>query len=73
MRLLIQFDTLAMFHSAKKVANYIKNVLHVRTIKTNLVSIGQIFEQWMQVQFNQGYVVKISGYGEKAGWNEQCR
>ena len=33
---------------------YIKNVLHVRTITKNLVSVGQIVEQRMQVWFNQG-------------------
>ena len=33
---------------------YIKNVLHVPTITKNLVSVGQIVEQGMQVRFNQG-------------------
>ena len=33
---------------------YIKNILHVPTITTNLVSIGQIIEQGMQVRFDQG-------------------
>ena len=32
----------------------IKNVLHVPTITKNLVSVGQIVEQGMQVRFNQG-------------------
>ena len=31
---------------------YIKNVLHVPTITKNLVSVGQIVEQGMQVRFN---------------------
>ena len=30
---------------------YLKNVLHVSTITKNLVSVGQIVEQDMQVQF----------------------
>ena len=33
---------------------YIKNVFHVPTITKNLVSIGQIVEQGMQVRFDQG-------------------
>ena len=33
---------------------YIKNVLHVPTITKNLVSVGQIVEQGMQVRFDQG-------------------
>ena len=33
---------------------YINNVLHVPTITKNLVSIGQIVEQGMQVRFDQG-------------------
>ena len=32
---------------------YLKNVLHVPTITTNLVSVGQIVEQDMQVRFNR--------------------
>ena len=41
---------------------YIKNVLHVPTITKNLVLVGQIVEQGMQVRFNQGgcFVVKES-------------
>ena len=33
---------------------YIKNVLHVPTTTKNLVYVGQIVEQRMQVLFNQG-------------------
>ena len=33
---------------------YIKNVLHVPTIKKNLISVGQIVKQGMQVRFNDG-------------------
>ena len=33
---------------------YIKNVLHISIITKNLVSIGQIDEQGMQVRFNDG-------------------
>ena len=33
---------------------YIKNILHVPTIMKNLVSVGQIVEQGMQVHFNHG-------------------
>ena len=32
----------------------IKNILHVLTITKNLVLVGQIVEQGMQVRFNQG-------------------
>ena len=32
----------------------IKNVLHIPTITKNLVSVGQIVEQGMQVRFNNG-------------------
>jgi hypothetical protein len=32
---------------------YIKNVLHVPTITKNLVSVGQMVEQGMQVRFDQ--------------------
>ena len=40
----------------------IKNVLHVSTIMKNLVSIGQIVEQGMQVRFNQGgYFIEKEG------------
>ena len=31
---------------------YLKNVLHVPTITKNLISVGQIVEQGMQVRFN---------------------
>ncbi len=31
---------------------YLKNVLHVQTITKNLVSIGQMVEQGLQVTFN---------------------
>ena len=34
--------------------NCIKNVLHVLTINKNLVSVGQIMEQGMEVRFNNG-------------------
>ena len=33
---------------------YIKNVLHVPTIKKNLVSVNQIVQQGIQVRFDQG-------------------
>ena len=33
---------------------YIKNVLHVPTITKNLVLVGKIVEQGMQVRFNDG-------------------
>ena len=33
---------------------FIKNILHVLTITKNLVSVGQIVEQGMQVRFDQG-------------------
>ena len=33
---------------------YIENVLHVSTITKNLVSVGQIVEQGMQVRFDHG-------------------
>ena len=33
---------------------YIKNILDVPTIKKNMVSLGQIVEQGMQVRFNHG-------------------
>ena len=39
--------------SEKGNQTYIKNVLHVPTITKNLVSVGQMVEQGMQVQFNQ--------------------
>ena len=34
--------------------SYIKKCLHVPTITKNLVSVGQIVEQGMQVRFNDG-------------------
>ena len=37
----------------KSKQTYIKNVLHVPTITKNLVSVGQMVEQAMQVRFNQ--------------------
>ena len=42
---------------------YIKNVLHVSTIMENLVSVGRIVEQGMQVRFNDG-----GCFIEKEGW-----
>ena len=44
------FNMAAMFQSGK-TAN-IKNILHVPTITKNLVSVGKIVEQGMQVRFN---------------------
>ena len=41
-------------HSGKMEQTYLKNVLHVPTITKNLVSVGQIVEQGMQVRFDQG-------------------
>ena len=51
-------------HSIRHISNvlfgeegkqtYIKTVLHVPTITKNLVSVGQIVEQGMQVRFDQG-------------------
>ena len=41
---------------------YIKNVLHIPTITKNLVSVGQIVEQVMQVCFNDGgWFIKKEG------------
>ena len=39
--------------SEKGKQTYIKNFLHVPTITKNLVSVGQIVEQGMQVRFDQ--------------------
>ena len=41
---------------------YLKNVLHVPTITKNLVSVGQIVEQGMQVRFNnEGCFIEKEG------------
>ena len=41
---------------------YLKNVLHVPTITKNLVSVGQIVEQDMQVRFNhEGCFIEKDG------------
>ena len=51
---------------------YIKNVLHVPTITKNLVSVGQMAEQGMQVRFDQeGCFIKKEGriivHGQREG------
>ena len=49
----------------------IKNVLHVLTITKNLVSIGQIVEQVMQVRFNnEGCFIAKDGRLIARGWRE---
>ena len=47
----IQHFGIVPFRNNDKLT-YLKNVLHVPTITKNLVSIGQIVKQGMQVRFN---------------------
>ena len=52
--------------------NCIKNVLHVPTITKNLVSVGQIVEQGMEVRFNKGVCfIKKDGRPIVRGWREE--
>ena len=54
-------DTIHPIHYVSNVSfgeddnqTYIKNVLHVLTITKNLVLVGKIVEQGMQIRFNDG-------------------
>ena len=50
---------------------YIKNDLHVPTITKNLVSVGQIVEQGMQVLFNHEGWFNIEKDGRLVAWGRR--
>ena len=47
--------------------NYMADVLHVPTITKNLVSVGQMVEQGLQVRFNE-HGCFVEDFRISAGW-----